>query len=159
MVTYAIAIEGEQGRAVGGDGDVPRAAPHLFDDRLYWVKSPDFALDLSKPVPFLSFDQNCFYRQWGFSEGLRDGLTLEKVLECPSAAGIQSGVRSGLGVALLNGVHVTDDMEVIEGLFPPPPAITFVARINPRRKSPPVKALVAEIAREFRLPGSLNAAE
>lgn len=131
----------------------------LFDDTLYWVKSKDYELDLARPIPFLSFDTNCFYRKWGFSEVLQEVQSFEKVLECPSAAGIQSGVRSGLGIALLNGMHVTDDMDVIENLFPLPPSITFVARVNPKSRSAPVKALVSEIAREFRVPASLSAAE
>ena len=131
----------------------------LFDDTLHWVKSKDYELDLARPFPFLSFDTNCFYRKWGFSEVLQEGQSFEKVLECPSAAGIQSGVRSGLGIALLNGMHVTDDMDVIENLFPLPPNITFVARVNPKSRSAPVKALVSEIAREFRVPASLSAAE
>ncbi|MEP3677653.1 MAG: LysR family transcriptional regulator [Paracoccaceae bacterium] len=131
----------------------------LFDDTLHWVKSKDYELDLSRPIPFLSFDTNCFYRKWGFSEVLQEGRSFEKVLECPSAAGIQSGVRSGLGIALLNGMHVTEDMDVIENLFPSPPSITFVARVNSKSRSAPVKALVSEIAREFRAPASLSAAE
>ena len=131
----------------------------LFDDSLHWVKSRDFELDLTRPIPFLSFDSNCFYRKWGFSEGLPEGHSFERVLECPSASGIQSGVRSGLGIALLNGMHVTDDIKVIENLFPSPPSITFVARINPKSRSAPVKALVSEIEREFQTPISLSAAE
>ncbi len=131
----------------------------LFDDTLHWVKSKDYELDLARPIPFLSFDTNCFYRKWGFSEVLQEGRSFEKVLECPSAAGIQSGVRSGLGIALLNGMHVTEDMDVIENLFPSPPSITFVARVNPKSRSAPVNALVSEIAREFRAPASLSVAE
>ena len=131
----------------------------LFGDSLHWVKSRDFELDLTRPIPFLSFDSNCFYRKWGFSEGVPEGLSFERVLECPSASGIQSGVRSGLGISLLNGMHVTDDIEVIENLFPSPPRITFVARVNPKGRSEPVKALVAEIDREFQPPASLRAAE
>jgi hypothetical protein len=128
----------------------------LFDDSLHWVKSRDFELDQSRPIPFLSFDSNCFYGQWGFSEGLQHGHSFEKVLECPSAAGIQSG----LGIALLNGLHLTPEIEVIEGMFPaPPPNITFVARINPKSRSAPVKALVEEIALEFKKPMWLGAAE
>ncbi len=130
----------------------------LFDDSLHWVKARDFRLDLSRPIPFLSFDANCFYRKWGFTEGLQGGRSFEKVLECPSAAGIQSGVRAGLGVALLNGLHVTDDIEVIDGPFPPPPGITFVARVNPKSRSAPVKALVSEIDREFRSKATAGAA-
>ena len=131
----------------------------LFGDSLHWVKSRDFELDTSRPIPFLSFDNNCFYRKWGVSEGLQEGQSFEKVLECPSAAGIQSGVRSGLGIALLNGMHVTGDMDVIENLFPSPPSITFVARVNPKSRSAPTNALISEIAREFRAPASLSAAE
>jgi molybdate transport repressor ModE-like protein len=131
----------------------------LFDDSLHWVKSRDFELDQSRPIRFLSFDSNCFYGQWGFSEGLQHGHSFEKVLECPSAAGIQSGVRSGLGIALLNGLHLTPDIEVIEGMFPAPPNIAFVARINPKSRSAPVKALVEEIARKFKKPMWLGAAE
>ncbi len=90
---------------------------------------------------------------------MQQGHTFEKALECPSAAGIQSGVRSGLGIALLNGMHVTPDIEVIENLFPSPPDITFVARTNPKSRSASVKALVEEIAREFQEPLSMRAAE
>ena len=122
----------------------------LFEDTLNWVKSPDLPLDPKNPIPFLSFDQNCFYRQWGFSDGLRTGYSFEKVLECPSASGIQSGVRAGLGVALLNGMHVTQDMEIIEDLFPPPPNLTFIASTHPKSRTAPVKALLSEITREYR---------
>ncbi|MEP3277509.1 MAG: LysR family transcriptional regulator [Stappiaceae bacterium] len=131
----------------------------LFDDSLHWVKSRGFELDSTSPVPFLSFDSNCFYRRWSLSDGQRHGHTFEKVLECPSAAGIQSAVRSGLGVALLNGMHLTPDIEVIADVFPAPPDIAFVARINPRSRSAPVRALVAEMVREFQKPISLSAAE
>ncbi|MGI9352859.1 MAG: LysR family transcriptional regulator [Rhizobiaceae bacterium] len=121
----------------------------LFNDSLNWVKSPDFVLDPSRHIPFLSFDNNCFYRQWGFTEGQLEGHRFEKVLECPSAAGIQSAVRSGLGIALLNGMHVTQDIEIIDREFPQPPDITFVARVHSKSRTAPVKALVEEIEREF----------
>ena len=139
--------------------DVRQDDQVLFDDSLHWVKSRDLELDLSKPIPFLSFDTNCFYRKWGFSEGLQQGHSLEKILECPSAAGILSGVRAGLGIALLNGMHVTSDIEVIENLFPPPPDITFVARVNSKSRSATIKTLVSEIAREFQRSLPLSAAE
>ena len=134
------------------DQDVTDTDHVLFGDRLHWVKSPDFSFDPAQAVPFLSFDLNCFYRRWGFADGQKHGHTFEKVFECPSAAGIQSAVRSGLGVALLNGMHVTPDIEVIEGVFPEPPDITFVARVHRKCRTAPVKALAAEIAREFRSP-------
>ena len=123
----------------------------LFSDSLHWVKSRDFELDFSCPLPFLSFDSNCFYRRWAFTEGVHNGYPLEKVLECASAAGIQSGVRSGLGIALLNGMHITPDIEVIRGVLPAPPNITFVARMNAKSRSVVVKALLDEIIHEFKI--------
>lgn len=131
----------------------------LFDDTLHWVKSKDYELNLSAPIPFLSFDTNCFYRKWGFSEELSVGQSFDKVLECPSAAGIRSAVRAGLGIALLNGMHITNDMEIIRNVFPTPPDITFVARMNPKSRNASVKALVAEIAHEFEQTGLIQAAE
>ncbi|MES0825417.1 LysR family transcriptional regulator [Ruegeria sp. SCP11] len=117
----------------------------LFEDSLHWVKSPGFRVDVSAPVPFLSFDSQCFYRQWGIGNGPH---RFDSVLECPSAAGIQSAVRSGLGVALLNGLHITPDMEVIDGLFPDPPGIAFVARTSLKRRNPAAMALIEEIRKE-----------
>jgi len=96
-------------------------------------------------VPFLSFDSQCFYRQWCTSLAQ---LRVDTVLECPSAAGIQSAVRSGLGVALLNGLHVTADMEVVDDLFPDPPGITYVARTHLKRRNPAAAALIQEIGQE-----------
>ena len=74
----------------------------------------------------------------------------DSVLECPSAAGIQSAVRSGLGVALLNGLHVTSDMEVVSELFPEPPEIAYVARTHLKRRNPAAIALIEEIRKEVK---------
>ncbi len=122
----------------------------LFEDRLHWVKSPDLAIDPTGSLPFLSFDANCFYKQWAFGEGQAQGHQFHKVLECPSAAGIQSAVRSGLGVAMLNGQHVTADMKVIDDVFPPPPDITYIVRTRAKRPGSAVSALIGEIAGEVK---------
>ena len=120
----------------------------LYQDRLHWIKSHDLRLDLSGPVPFLAFDSNCFYKHWANAEGAQAGHRFEAVLECPSAAGILSSVRSGLGVALMNGLHLSPDMEVIEGIFPDPPPIAYVVRTRPKTRNDAVQALVREISRE-----------
>lgn len=120
----------------------------LYEDQLHWIKSHDLRLDLSAPVPFLAFDSNCFYKHWANAEGARAGHRFEAVLECPSAAGILSSVRSGLGVALLNGLHLSSDLDVVEGIFPEPPAIAYVVRTRPKTRNDAVRALVQEISRE-----------
>ncbi len=127
----------------------------LFEDTLHWVKSPEFPLGTSSPIPFLSFDNQCFYRQWGIGQGPH---RFDSVLECPSATGIQSAVRSGLGVALLNGLHVTADMEVIDDVFPDPPRIAYVARTHLKRRNPAAIALINEIGKEVENTTPLQAA-
>ncbi|SMO45484.1 LysR family transcriptional regulator [Ruegeria faecimaris] len=120
----------------------------LFQDSLHWVKSPDYRLNLSEPVPFLSFDTQCFYRRWGMEDSQQQDHRFDNILECPSAAGIQSAVRSGLGIALLNGMHITPDMEVINDVFPTPPELAYVARVQMNNRNAVTKALIAEIAKE-----------
>ena len=80
-----------------------------------------------------------------------DGVSygFNKVLDYPSATEIQSALRAGLGVALLSGMHITPDIEVIEGVFPPPPDIAFIARTNRKIRDAATDALVGEIARMF----------
>lgn len=135
--------------------DVQKDDAVLFSDSLHWVKHKDIVLDPSRPIPFLSFDENCFYRQWGFDAGGAEGHRFDRVLECPSAAGIRSAVMSGLGVALLNGMHITTEMDIIEGVFPSPPELDFVARLPAGGGAKAANALVAEIAQEFRLPAPM----
>lgn len=117
----------------------------LFEDSLHWVKSRDLDLNPDGPLPFLAFDSNCFYKNWGVTNGQDLGHRLDIVLECPSAAGIQSAVRSGLGIALLNGMHIRPDIEVIEGVLPPPPPIAYIARLARKGRNAAAKALVEEI--------------
>ncbi|RED47760.1 LysR family transcriptional regulator [Aestuariispira insulae] len=121
----------------------------LYEDRLYWVKSHDLTLDSQKPVPFLTFDENCFYRHWALDEGSARGQRFETVLECGSAAGIRSAALSGLGIALLNGLHLTPELDLITQELPSPPEIAYVVRAHKKSRTPPVRALIGEIEREI----------
>ncbi|MCZ4262981.1 LysR family transcriptional regulator [Limimaricola sp. G21655-S1] len=126
--------------------------PHdieLFRERLFWVKSPDLDLGSGNTVPFLSFDENCFYRRWAMDVAQEDGTVFATILECASAAGIVSGVRSGLGVAILNERHVTPDMDVLKGCFADPPDVTYVARRARKLRNPAIDTLIDEIKREI----------
>ena len=50
----------------------------LFRERLLWVKSPDLHLEASKPVPFLSFDEQCFYRRWAMDIAQETAQSLKR---------------------------------------------------------------------------------
>ena len=120
----------------------------LFTDTLHWVKSPSYDLDVSKPIPFLSFDSHCFYKEWAQREGQQFGLEINPVLECPSIGGILSATHAGLGVAIINGLHVTQEMDILEDGFPLPPSICYVVRTSKDANSEAVQALIHEIANE-----------
>ncbi|MDE3027236.1 MAG: LysR family transcriptional regulator [Paracoccaceae bacterium] len=127
----------------------------LFHEPLYWVKSPDMALPAEGPVPFLSFSDECFYRQWALDIGQDEGVLLETVFECSSAAGIAAGVAAGLGVALLSARHLRPEIEIIAGRLPAPPALTYVVRRARSVFNPALDGLIAEIDAEVGRKGGL----
>lgn len=116
----------------------------LFTDTLHWVCAADARLSLDRPAGFLAYDPDCFYQRWAMGEG-RPDCGVEQVLECASSAGISSAVRAGMGVALLPGQYVTDDMRILGVPFPPPPPLAYVLRIGAKAGGGPVKALAREI--------------
>jgi DNA-binding transcriptional LysR family regulator len=120
----------------------------MSDERLHWVAAADFKLEPGRPIPFLSFDQNCFYRRWAFDIGQEKGLVFETVLECASAAGIVAGICAGLGVALLDEHHLRPEMQILKRPFPAPPPIAYVVRVGRKTRNKAVEALVKEIANE-----------
>lgn len=127
----------------------------LFQERLYWVKSPDLGLPSEGPVPFLSFDNDCFYRRWALDIGQDEGALLETVFECSSAAGIATGVIAGLGVALLSERHVGPGMDIVKGRLPHPPGLSYVIRRSRRSHNPAQDSLIAAIRDEIGRKGGL----
>lgn len=130
----------------------------LFRETLHWVKSRDLVLSKEMPVPFLSFDENCFYRRWGLDLGLDAGMLFEIVFECSSAAGIVAGVTSGLGVALLSERHLQPEMEIVDSDFPKPPDLAYVIRRARGPRNQALETLIAEIVAEVGRRGVLQIA-
>lgn len=130
----------------------------LLREELHWVKSPEFDLPETGPVPFLSFDDNCFYRHWALDIGQDEGAMLETVFECSSAAGIAAAVVAGLGVALLSERYRRPDMEVIRDRLPPPPPLAYVIRRARKTRNPALDTLIAEIGAEVSRNGGLSLA-
>lgn len=114
----------------------------LSSERVHWVKACDLVLDPAKPLPFLAYDEACFFHRWAQEcQEVRTAV----VLQCASSAGIASAVRAGLGVALLPARFVDGDMQVLDGTLPEMPEITYVVRQGAKRQSHQVNALVREI--------------
>lgn len=126
----------------------------LYEEALHWVKHRELVLPEDGPIPFLSFDDDCFYRQWSLDIG-RDNAALETVFECSSAAGIASAVNASMGVALLGERHIRGEMQIITDRLPRPPTLTYVVRRARKSRNPALDSLVEEIKREVRRQGGL----
>ena len=130
----------------------------LFREGLHWVKTADLALPGDGPVPFLSFDDDCFYRRWALDIGQDEGALLETVFECSSAAGIVAAVTAGLGVALLSDRHLRPEMEIIRDRLPEPPSLAYVVRRARKARNPALDSLIVEIETEIGRYGGLSLA-
>lgn len=126
----------------------------LYRESLHWVKHPQLTLVQGEAIPFLSFDDDCFYRQWALDIGQDDAL-LETVFECSSASGIVSAVNAGMGIALLNERHVSDAMQIITDRLPAPPMLAYVVRRSRKSRNPVLDSLVREIERDIGRHGGL----
>jgi molybdate transport repressor ModE-like protein len=127
----------------------------LLREDLHWVKSRDLELEGGSPVPFLSFDEDCFYRRWAIDIGQDGGADLETVFECSSAAGIVAAVQAGLGVALLSDRHLRPEMEIISERLPAPPPLAYVARRAKKARNPALESFVSEVQAEISRYGKL----
>ncbi len=127
----------------------------LFREDLHWVKSREMTLQDGSPLPFLSFDDDCFYRRWAIDIGQDGGADLETVFECSSAAGIIAAVQAGLGVALLSDRHLRPEMEIIRERLPAPPSLVYVVRRARKARNPALESLVFEVEAEISRYGRL----
>lgn len=104
----------------------------LWREDLIWVQSADHPMKLGRNIPFVSFDSHCFYRRTAQAALLDSGRSLDIVLDCPSAHGVQSGVRNGLGVGIIGRRRMIEGLtEITEGL-PAFPAVCHVLRSGKR---------------------------
>lgn len=127
----------------------------LFREPLHWVKHRELALPDHGPVPFLSFDDACFYRKWALDIGQDGDVLLETVFECASAAGIILAVNAAMGVALLSERHCRPEMEIITRRLPRPPELAYVIRRAKKARNPALDTLVNEIESEISRYGGL----
>ena len=71
----------------------------------------DFEMPADGRIPFIAFDQNCFYRQWAAKELAGSDKKLDVVLECASNEGVTAAILAGMGVALIAERHLHPGME------------------------------------------------
>jgi DNA-binding transcriptional LysR family regulator len=113
----------------------------LGRQQIGWLQAEDFVLDTGRPIPFVTYHRDCFYKAWAERALAERACSLQVVFECPSIDGMVNAVRSGLGIGLVNlGVLDQRDargrradnrgLKVDNGVLPMPPAIQHVARFS-----------------------------
>jgi DNA-binding transcriptional LysR family regulator len=133
------------------DGEIDMALIEVFESELLatdhrlgqqqvaWLLAEDFILDPGKPVPFVAYHKDCFYRAWAEQALAASDRSLRVVFECPSIDGMVNAVRSGLGIGLVNlgvleqrqqGGRRGDSrgLRIGSAELPQPPPIQHVAR-------------------------------
>jgi DNA-binding transcriptional LysR family regulator len=113
----------------------------LGQQQIAWLQAEDFVLDQGRPIPFVTYHRDCFYKAWAEQTLAKIGCSLRVVFECPSMDGMVNAVRSGLGIGLVNlgvleqrhpGGRRMDPrgLKVETGVLPVPPSIQHVARFS-----------------------------
>jgi DNA-binding transcriptional LysR family regulator len=113
----------------------------LGQQQIGWLQAEDLVLDPARPIPFVTYHRDCFYKAWAEQALAKSGLSLRVVFECPSIDGMVNAVRSGLGIGLVNlgvleqhqpGGRRLDSrgIKLENSLLPMPPAIQHVARFS-----------------------------
>ncbi len=121
----------------------------LFTHGVCWAKSKDYVIPNEGPIPFLSYDDECFYKEWLMDNVATLGRDFQTVLQCSSNGGIIAAIEAGLGISIINERQVSAKMDVVEDkVFRTPPEIAYVVRVGASVSSNAVRVLASEIADE-----------
>jgi len=126
--------------------------PHdveLWREDLIWVQSADHPFTLESRIPFVSFDENCFYRRAAQDALAVTGRSLNVVLECPSCDGVTAGIRHGLGVGVIGRRHLQPGLVEIQDGLPAFPKICHIARSGKRLPADIEKTLTEAVSQEM----------
>ena len=140
-------------------GDVNESAVATWPERLHWVTSRRFPVDLNRdPLPLAVFEQGCLYRRRAIHLLEAVGRAWRVAYTSPNLSGIQAAVSVGLGVSILSDVAVLTDHRVLgtkEGF--PKLSNTEMALIVSPDANPATRRL-ADLLTEFCMAAAARAA-
>ena len=154
------------------DGEIDMALIEVFESeqlpadqplgqqQVVWLQAEDFVIDLTRPIPFVTYHKDCFYKAWAEKALAESDLSLRVVFECPSIDGMVNAVRSGLGIGLVNlgvleqrhhGVRRNDlgGLKTEGSELPRPPRIQHVARFSSGISTQQMEQLLESIKQEL----------
>jgi DNA-binding transcriptional LysR family regulator len=119
----------------------------LFQERVVWVASNDFRLDVSDSVPLALLPDPCQFRKEALAALQRTGRTWTLVYTGNSVPSIQAAVVAGLGVSVLGAYSVQTGMRVVQDEFPDLPGMDIMLYGEEKFGGAIAKALVNFVLR------------
>ncbi len=125
-----------------GNLDVVVAGPGGVDGKvlarepLVWVGPVDYVFKKDEPVPLVLMQEPCSYRLASIHALTSGDLTFRVTVEADSILGIQSAVAAGLGVSVVGNSAVTEQMKVLDDVFPTLPETSLMAYLPPDSDHP-----------------------
>lgn len=142
------------------DADLRPGDRFLAPNAAVWILGKDQDLPTTATLPFVSYDQHCFFRQWAVSELAAFGKSLRITLECPSTIGVMDAVAAGMGLSMISKHHLKSDvrqgsevgarLQVLTDVLPSPPSLSFIIRSGAKAPSQPARYIMDEIEKDFR---------
>jgi len=93
----------------------------LLRDELVWVGGKGHNVHLQPTLPLAVFDEGCYHRHYACKALERAGIPYRIAFTSQSRAGVLAAVRAGIGVAIVPGHTVEEDLVVIRQVLPPLP--------------------------------------
>jgi DNA-binding transcriptional LysR family regulator len=78
----------------------PPDARHSEEQEVVWIRGRSFRLDLTKPIPIVSYGDPSIYHKLAVKTLRGAGLEYEHVFESPSMHSLTNAVAAGLGIML-----------------------------------------------------------
>ena len=118
-----------------GNLDIVVAGPEseggelLFKEPLVWVGSPTHEPEAQ--VSLILMPPPCSYRKAAFDALTAENRRFKVTMEANSIHGVLSAVTAGLGVSVMARSAVTENLQILEGIYPDLPSTSVVAHVSP----------------------------
>jgi len=152
---------GELDVLVGLSVSPQRDARHSWLEEVVWVRDPFTTLDLSRPVPLVTYGEPRIYHRIAVDALRKAGLEWEEVFTGPSMPSLKSAVAAGLGVTPLTRRRALDQGMIIwdDSPLPKLPDVHSGVYIREGGERDLLEQLADEIATILRQPGEAAEAE
>lgn len=110
-------------------GPEPGKGQLLLREPLVWVGAKGYEPD--KSVSLILMPPPCSYRKAAYDALATENLRFKLTMEANSIQGVQSAVAAGLGISVMAKSAVTENLQVLDEIYPALPQTSIFAYTNP----------------------------